>query len=77
MLINTGRKKLVERSPHDNYWGDGGDGRGMNHLGELLMKVREVITRNELGADVDKVPSSAFKEHRPDTSKGKYPLLLL
>ena len=40
MLLNTGNRKLVEHSPHDSYWGDGPDGRGLNRLGELLMRVR-------------------------------------
>ena len=40
VLLSTGDRKLVERSPVDNYWGDGGDGTGKNRLGELLMQVR-------------------------------------
>lgn len=44
MLAETGDKVLVERSPYDRYWGDGGDGGGKNHLGKLLMKVRRLIS---------------------------------
>lgn len=40
-LLNTGMRRLVERSPTDSYWGDGEDGQGQNRLGELLMKLRE------------------------------------
>ena len=43
MLASTGDRELVERSPYDQYWGDGGDGSGENHLGKLLMKVRSHI----------------------------------
>ncbi len=39
-LLDTGKRELVERSPHDSYWGDGGDGTGENHLGRLLMELR-------------------------------------
>ena len=36
--------KLVEHTPNDNYWGDGGyDGKGQNKLGVLLMDVRHVL----------------------------------
>lgn len=42
-LWKTGTKKLVEHSPHDNFWGDGGDGNGKNMLGEILMEIREEI----------------------------------
>ena len=40
LLLETGDRKLVEHSPYDSYWGDGGDGKGLNRLGELLMKLR-------------------------------------
>ncbi len=39
-LLETDKRELVERSPHDSYWGDGGDGTGENHLGRLLMELR-------------------------------------
>jgi ribA/ribD-fused uncharacterized protein len=39
-LIATGDAILVEHSPRDTYWGDGGDGTGLNRLGEILMRVR-------------------------------------
>lgn len=43
LLVETRDAMLVERSPVDSYWGDGGDGSGENMLGILLMKVRSVI----------------------------------
>jgi ribA/ribD-fused uncharacterized protein len=39
-LLGTGDAILVEHTGNDSYWGDGGDGRGLNMLGHLLMKVR-------------------------------------
>ena len=42
-LLRTGKRKLVEHTANDSYWGDGGDGKGANRLGELLMEVREII----------------------------------
>ncbi|KAI8050844.1 hypothetical protein BDF22DRAFT_622043 [Syncephalis plumigaleata] len=40
-LVATGRKLLVEHTYNDHYWGDGGDGSGMNWLGHLLMRLRD------------------------------------
>lgn len=40
-LLETTPRPLVEYAPWDSYWGDGGDGRGQNRLGKILMQVRE------------------------------------
>jgi ribA/ribD-fused uncharacterized protein len=40
LLVSTGDAKLIEHTPDDSYWGDGGDGSGKNLLGILLMEVR-------------------------------------
>ena len=34
---------LVEHTGKDAYWGDGGDGSGVNRLGGILMRVREEL----------------------------------
>jgi N-glycosidase YbiA len=44
-LLATGEAKLVEHTGNDNYWGDGGDGRGQNMLGRLLMEIREELRK--------------------------------
>ena len=36
---------LVEASPHDFFWGGGVDGSGENHLGMILMSVREELAK--------------------------------
>ena len=41
MLLATGDAKIVEHTDTDAYWGDGGDGKGLNKLGKILMRVRE------------------------------------
>lgn len=41
ILISTGDALLVENSLTDNYWGCGTNGKGLNKLGKLLIKVRE------------------------------------
>lgn len=46
-LLSTKSKKLVEHTANDSYWGDGGNGRGMNKLGELLMRVRDELMSSE------------------------------
>ena len=43
LLLSTGSAKLVEHTENDDYWGDGGDGRGKNMLGRILMDVRESL----------------------------------
>lgn len=40
LLVRTGNARLVEHTANDAFWGDGGDGRGQNHLGRLLMALR-------------------------------------
>ena len=32
VLLSTGTAVLVEHTPRDSYWGDGGDGSGKNML---------------------------------------------
>ncbi|MDR2954321.1 MAG: NADAR family protein [Prevotella sp.] len=41
LLLSTGDAKLVEHTDNDSYWGDGGNGKGRNMLGWLLMDIRE------------------------------------
>ena len=43
LLIKTGKKKLIENSPYDKYWGIGANGKGKNRLGALLMQLREEL----------------------------------
>jgi ribA/ribD-fused uncharacterized protein len=43
LLLSTGDAKLVEHTDNDDFWGDGGDGRGQNMLGRLLMELRKEI----------------------------------
>jgi ribA/ribD-fused uncharacterized protein len=47
VLLGTGDAVLVEHTERDSYWGDGGDGRGRNRLGEILMSVREELRNVE------------------------------
>lgn len=42
-LLQTGDQELIEHTKNDNYWGDGGDGTGLNMLGQLLMSIRELL----------------------------------
>jgi len=48
-LLATGNATLVEHTPRDAFWGDGGDGRGRNMLGRILVEVRGRL-RVEAGA---------------------------
>jgi len=50
VLLGTGDARLVEHTPNDSYWGDGGDGSGKNMLGQILMRVRaELRTAEPVG----------------------------
>ena len=40
LLLATGDAKIIEHTANDDYWGDGGDGKGKNMLGRILMDVR-------------------------------------
>ena len=40
-LMKTINMKLVARTKYNSYWGDGGNGKGKNMLGVLLMELRE------------------------------------
>jgi ribA/ribD-fused uncharacterized protein len=44
-LLATGDAVLVEHTENDSYWGDGGDGSGLNRLGQVLMSVRDELRR--------------------------------
>lgn len=43
ILLSTGDALLVEHTTNDFYWGDGGDGTGLNMLGKILMEIREEL----------------------------------
>lgn len=47
LLLSTGNAKLIEHTENDAYWGDGGDGKGKNKLGLILMKVRSALQGND------------------------------
>jgi len=44
LLISTGTAQIVEHTSRDSYWGDGGDGKGQNKLGRILMRVRDELS---------------------------------
>jgi len=43
ILLETGEQYLVEDSPKDYFWGCGANKTGQNHLGRILMSVREQL----------------------------------
>ena len=46
-LLETNAEELIEHSARDAYWGDGGDGRGLNSQGRLLMQVRDELRTDQ------------------------------
>ncbi len=49
LLLSTGEAKIMEDTEKDDYWGDGGSGRGQNILGRILMDIREILKCPEKG----------------------------
>lgn len=46
LLLSTGTEDIVEASQYDSFWGEGADGKGKNHLGNILQEVREQIRQS-------------------------------
>lgn len=51
-LLGTGSAELVEHAAWDRYWGDGGNGKGQNHLGKTLMQIRAALVKGATGSAV-------------------------
>ena len=51
LLISTSAADLVEHTKNDAYWGDGGDGSGLNRLGQLLMELRSKLREATFASD--------------------------
>jgi ribA/ribD-fused uncharacterized protein len=43
LLLATGDEEIVEAAAHDGYWGEGPDGKGLNKLGMILMRIRDEL----------------------------------
>ena len=48
ILLETGDAILVEHTKNDHYWADGGDGQGINRLGQILMETRDRLAKASL-----------------------------
>jgi ribA/ribD-fused uncharacterized protein len=42
-LLQTSKRKIVEDSPKDSFWGWGPDRKGRNELGKIWMKLRQEV----------------------------------
>ncbi|RIA82634.1 hypothetical protein C1645_700007, partial [Glomus cerebriforme] len=61
-LLSTGKVKIFEHTVNDRYWGDGG-GRnhdGLNRLGIMLQKIREILMEEEKSNLINKYDSHSF-----------------
>lgn len=43
VLIASGDERIIEVNPYDDFWGNGPDGNGLNHTGNILMKIRDEL----------------------------------
>lgn len=48
-LLQTGNRKIIEKSLYDYFWGCGRDGRGLNTYGKVLMNVRQKLLEDSHG----------------------------
>ena len=46
-LKDTGDRPITEVSPRDWYWGCGGDRKGKNRLGHLLVNIRAFLRKKD------------------------------
>lgn len=53
LLLSTEHSMLIEASPKDDYWGCGCDQKGDNHLGQLLMEIRDELKKKVSSSTVD------------------------
>ena len=44
LLLSTSSAKIIEHTENDSYWGDGGNGKGKNMLGKILIRVRDELS---------------------------------
>ena len=69
LLLHTGDNMLIEHTPYDKFWGDGGDGSGQNHLGLLLMEIRydlktlQASLRQENDRAQSRINADSHREH--------------
>lgn len=73
ILLSTEDNLLVEDSPNDYFWGCGANRTGLNHLGKILMNVREEL--RILSMETLDKPSTSRCEPRVNLSVRQiYPL---
>jgi ribA/ribD-fused uncharacterized protein len=46
-LLSTNNLPIIEHTVNDAYWGDGGNGKGKNRLGQILVSVRKELLKKE------------------------------
>eukprot|EP01119_Soliformovum_irregulare_P012235 TRINITY_DN3168_c0_g1_i4.p1 TRINITY_DN3168_c0_g1~~TRINITY_DN3168_c0_g1_i4.p1 ORF type:complete len:732 (+),score=173.74 TRINITY_DN3168_c0_g1_i4:387-2582(+) len=67
LLLTTGNKQIVEHNRKDSFWGDGADGRGANHMGQILMSIREELQgEREVPKKKKERPSKKKKEEKKE-----------
>ena len=70
LLLGTGQRYLIEHSPYDNFWGNGGDDSGQNHLGLLLMEIRSLL--HELGRRQTSFSENVVRENFQSMEHSSY-----
>lgn len=45
-LMQTGKRRIIEDSPKDSFWGWGLNKKGRNELGRIWMKLRDEVNKN-------------------------------
>lgn len=42
-LLATDDREIIEINENDDFWGSGSDGKGQNHTGKILMRIRSEL----------------------------------
>ena len=63
LLLSTRDNMLIEHTPYDKFWGDGGDGSGENHLGMILMEIRQLLINLQASLRQERVTPDSHREH--------------
>ena len=50
-LLNTGNAEIIEATVKENYWGCGPNNDGQNNYGKIVVKVREILRKEQKKED--------------------------
>ncbi|KAI5832766.1 DUF1768-domain-containing protein [Schizophyllum commune Tattone D] len=67
-LLSTGDAELIEDSDKDAFWGVGADRKGRNELGKALMRLRDILRREQEEEEEARAIAEAAKASPPPST---------